>query len=339
MPLLFWVCSSIDNIENRLAIVWHFCKNKSLVYYYTILAMTIYKRISAFFLISCSFACTAVLALGAVTISPMTLDIEPGESVSFNATPLGSSWAVTYEWYIDGLLLTGVTSDDLALNWTDYAALFPADITTDSTRAVTVVATDSIDTQTWVASLSVNHPLEVGTTSTKRRTIVWWDNYCGDGILRLELWEFCDDWNGKKWDGCTMNCECEDWRTCTVDETGRKSIIEKNVDPVADSAKSPSDKETKPKRSIIDILAEKNRDPLRLSEDAPLKAYMPHDAPQTWVSLEMLHAYNKVNNVQKSPDLSLLRPIAQKSAVDHPAILPVTGLEQRWFQPNRVTSL
>lgn len=37
----------------------------------------------------------------------------------------------------------------------------------------------------------------------------WWTNYCGDGFLRVDLWEECDDGNYDDDDGCSRNCEDE----------------------------------------------------------------------------------------------------------------------------------
>lgn len=37
----------------------------------------------------------------------------------------------------------------------------------------------------------------------------WWNNYCGDGVFMLMLWEECDDWNYLDWDGCSSNCMIE----------------------------------------------------------------------------------------------------------------------------------
>lgn len=289
--------------------------------------MSIYKRVCAFFLISFSFACTAVLAMWVVTITPMVLDIEPGESVVFTATPLGASWSVTYEWYIDWLVLSGVTTSSLSLDWTGYSSLFPADITSDSARAVTVVATDSVDSATWSATLLVTH-------SVLLENATWGDNYCGDWIVRTDLWESCDDANRILWDWCDRNCWCEAWWTCSVDIDGTTSIMTKDPEEVDDAWDrswdnnawpSDDDDDKEPKKSLVEKLAEKNKKPLTLSDSAPSNWYMPKAAPETGASLDALR---------------LLRPIAPKAAVAHPAVLPRTG--PQWIrvnQPRRLVGL
>lgn len=327
-------------------------------------SMHLLKRCCAFVLISLVFACTSVLALGAVTISPINLSIQPGDTVSFTASPLGASGAVSYEWYIDGLLLTWFTTSALSLDWSDYADIFPNDTTNAATRDVTVVATDTINAETWSATLTVTHPL---VPEAYRGNISGGDNYCGDGVVRVELGEFCDDGNGKKGDGCTMNCECEAGWICTVDESGTKSVIERDTSSDDDtggqswdgqwtdgdgsssnengSSEGPdTDDDTdanKPKRSVIDILAEKNRDPMRLSENSPLKAYMPVDTPQTWASLELLRKYMATDShdaiISDEADWSLLRPIGERSLV-YPKALPNTGLAEL-FKPKRIINL
>ena len=46
-----------------------------------------------------------------------------------------------------------------------------------------------------------------------------WANHCGDGILRVDLWEMCDDGNYHDGDWCSHNCEIEWVAVDTLPET------------------------------------------------------------------------------------------------------------------------
>jgi len=47
------------------------------------------------------------------------------------------------------------------------------------------------------------------TQLSAQNNIARWVNYCGDGNLRTDLGEQCDDWNYINGDGCSSNCEDE----------------------------------------------------------------------------------------------------------------------------------
>lgn len=280
---------------------------------------------------------TVVFALDSVSITPATLTVNPWDTIVFSAA---TSWTVlpplTYDWFIDSTYIVWFTWSTLSLDWSTYLTYFPADAMTDSSRTVSVQAMDNTPiVVSWSSLLIVEHPVVYTPV-----WLFWWDNYCGDWNFKISLWEECDDGNGKNWDWCSINCECERWYSCLEDGSIKKislPVPDPSDDTLGDNDwDGNSDMEDKP--WIKDMLADRNRTPLVLWDNTPSNAKIPLDAPSTGASLEqlrMMWVYVKAEK-EESVDIINTLPTLTSGHVAKPSYLPMTGWQDTG-RPARIT--
>ena len=164
------------------------------------------------------YICGVVLAMNSIKtiqLIPSTQSVQSGTSFAVHTDHQDED--LIYAWAIDGVLLSGISTSSLAVEWDVYATIFPHDMDGDSTRTITVATMDD-DGQLYAGEgmLVVDHSI-LSCVSP---------GICGDG--NVDMWEECDDMNTIDSDGCSSTCLCEwvcisliiqdSWNTCEEGE-------------------------------------------------------------------------------------------------------------------------
>lgn len=321
--------------------------------------MSLLKHCSALLLLTFMYFFTVVLAMWSVSIAPATLTVWSWDSVVYNATVSSASWSTTFSWFIDWVPVPWVSTASLDVSWSWYVSLFPSDATADATRIVQVDVTDDALTYSWTAILVVDHMIMIPIPTVPYEIRAWWKNYCGDGVAYPELWEECDDGNGKFGDGCTMNCECEAWYICSVDDLWLTTISDEAAlreeddawsnweDDTDNSNGGDSDKswsksdsnnqngQWDDKTPIKNEIKARNSDPLILSDQQAQDTRMPLSAPQVGADYRLLMSLEDDWYMTRD---SIVPMQLQTNSISVPLSLPKTGRAER-FQPARTTIL
>ena len=287
--------------------------------------------------------CSAVVfAVDTVSLSPSVVTISPWDDII--VTPV-ISWAVgttTYVWSIDWTTIWSQTWSTLMLDWITYVWLFPLDATSNATRTIQLTVTDTSNSLSWTNSLVIEQPMSV---SGSQSITFWWDNYCGDWDLKVTLWEECDDWNGKNWDWCTINCECERWFDCLLSglivelepEWDQGDTIYDNEEEwenwSIDNEESQNNENEEDEDAIPlkEMLKERNRTPLDLGWWENVMS--PLETPSSWADWRLIGVYAEENI---TIDISTTLPTRASWHVAKPVYLPMTWWVDTW-RPHRIT--
>jgi len=287
---------------------------------------------------------TAVYAVDTVTLTPTVVTVSPWDTITVSSVLSWATSTVTYQWSIDWTVVTTQTWSTLSLDWATYVTLFPSDATVDAMRTITLTATDTTSSANGSNSLVIEQPLVVTPVTPivwwSSDRIFWWDNYCGDWVIKSELWEECDDGNGKNWDWCSINCECESWYRCLPNGLNLEVIPEtderhsnNNQPTTEDSSWSEDDWNDDGSDDIPlkDMMKERNRTPLDLGTWTSTMA--PLETPSSWADWRLIGVYAET---QSTIDISTTLPKRAAGHVAKPSYLPMTWWTATW-RPDRVT--
>jgi len=285
---------------------------------------------------------TAVYAVDTVTLSPSSVIVSPWDTIVVTSVLSWATGTSSYARSIDWTPVATQTWATLTLDWWTYVWLFPTDATQAATRVVSLTVTDSSNSESWSASLVIEQVMIVSpvTPVTSSNRIFWWDNYCGDWIIKIDLWEECDDWNGKNWDGCSINCVCEKWYNClpnwlnieVIPETDERHSSNNQSNPDENTwSNNNEDDNSNDDLPLKDMMKERNRTPLDLWAGTSTMA--PLETPSSWADWRLIGVYAET---QSTIDISTTLPKRAAGHVAKPIVLPMTWSWDTW-RPSRVT--